>query len=38
LPVEESAINNGIKFAVKVSRIGDFVPLRIWKYSGVDCM
>lgn len=28
----------GLKFAVKVTKIGDFVPLRIWKYSGVECM
>lgn len=29
---------NNIKFAIKVSKIGDFVPLRIWKYIGVDCI
>jgi len=27
--------NKMIKFAIKVSKIGDFVPLRIWKYIGV---
>jgi hypothetical protein len=26
-----------IKFALKISKIGDFVPLRLWKYTGVDC-
>ena len=27
---------NIIKFAIRISNIGDFVPLRIWKYIGVD--
>lgn len=26
-----------MKFALKASKIGDFVPLRVWKYSGVEC-
>jgi hypothetical protein len=26
-----------VKFALKISKIGDFVPLRLWKYSGVGC-
>jgi hypothetical protein len=25
------------KFALKISKIGDFVPLRLWRYSGVEC-
>jgi hypothetical protein len=30
--------NGGVKFAVKISKIGDFVPLRIWKCVGVECL
>lgn len=26
-----------VKFALRISRIGDFVPLRLWKYCGVEC-
>lgn len=27
--------NSKIKFALKASKIGDFVPLRLWRYTGV---
>lgn len=27
---------NCVKFAINVSEIGDFVPLRIYKMNGVD--
>lgn len=23
---------------MKISKIGDFVPMRLWKYSGVECL
>lgn len=26
-----------VKFALRISKIGDFVPLRLWKYTGVEC-
>ncbi len=37
LPRDEHS-NCKVKFALKVSKIGDFVPLRLWKYSGVECI
>jgi hypothetical protein len=36
LPVE-CRPNSKVKFALRISKIGDFVPLRFWKYSGVEC-
>ena len=36
LPRKELS-NSRVKFALRASRIGDFVPLRVWRYSGVEC-
>lgn len=36
LPKRELS-SSRVKFALRVSKIGDFVPLRVWKYSGVEC-
>lgn len=33
---KEDIPRSKIKFALKISKIGDFIPLRLWKYAGVD--
>lgn len=33
---DTNMISNCIRFAINVSGIGDFVPLRIYKVNGVD--
>ena len=34
-PMKYREIKNGIKFAID-SKVGDFVPLKIWKYHGIN--
>jgi hypothetical protein len=34
-PMKYSEIKSGIKFAVD-TKVGDFVPLKIWKYHGIN--
>lgn len=36
LPKENNP-RSKVKFALRISKIGDFVPLRLWKYAGVEC-
>ncbi len=28
--------DSSLKFAIKISSIGDFIPLRLWRYTGVQ--
>lgn len=34
-PIKYGDITNGVKFAID-SKVGDFVPLKIWKYHGIN--
>jgi hypothetical protein len=34
-PIKYSEIKNGVKFAFDL-KVGDFVPLKIWKYHGIN--
>jgi hypothetical protein len=34
-PIKYSEIKNGVKFAIDL-KVGDFVPLKIWKYHGIN--
>lgn len=36
-PIKYSEIKNGIKFAID-SKVGDFIPLKIWKYHGINLL
>ena len=34
-PIKYGEIKDGVKFAID-SKFGDFVPLKIWKYHGIN--
>jgi hypothetical protein len=34
-PIKYSDLKKGVKFAVDL-KIGDFLPLKIWKYHGIN--
>jgi hypothetical protein len=36
-PIKYSDLKKGVKFAVDL-KIGDFLPLKIWKYHGINAI